>query len=140
MMALVRSVIAASMASGSIFSVAGSRSAKTGVAPVWMMTLAVEGHVIGEVITSSPGPTSSATSDKWRAAGRPEGSQSTRWEGNPPGTFSRTNLGRPSGPLHLLDPLEPSSVERGQRRREPGRHNISTQGQLLDTNKFFKEL
>ena len=81
------------------------------------------------------------------AAGRPEGSQSTRWEGNPPGTFSRTNPGRPSGPLHLLDPLGPSSVESAvgppeaePRRREPGLHNIFVQGQLLEKQELFKEL
>lgn len=28
----------------------------TGVAPVWMMVLAVEANVIGVVMTSSPGP------------------------------------------------------------------------------------
>ena len=43
-------------------------SAKTGVAPVWTMTFAVAGHVIGVVITSSPGPTPSATSARWSAA------------------------------------------------------------------------
>src|SRR2546421_7366964 len=36
-------------------------AAKTGVAPVWTITFAVAGQVIGVVITSSPGPTPSAT-------------------------------------------------------------------------------
>src|SRR5258707_6988197 len=43
-------------------------SAKTGVAPEWTMTFAVAGHVIGVVITSSPGPTPSATSARCIAA------------------------------------------------------------------------
>src|SRR5688572_1129565 len=43
-------------------------SANTGVAPVCTMTLAVAGHVIGVVITSSPGPTPSASSDRCIAA------------------------------------------------------------------------
>src|SRR3954454_12054922 len=40
------------------------------------MTFAVAGQVIGVVITSSPGPTPSATSDRWSAA-VPEASAST---------------------------------------------------------------
>src|SRR5439155_2902515 len=43
-------------------------SANTGVAPAWRITFAVAGHVIGVVITSSPGPTPSASSERWRAA------------------------------------------------------------------------
>src|SRR4051794_13782311 len=43
-------------------------STKTGIAPVCTITFAVAGHVIGVVTTSSPGPTPSATSDRWRAA------------------------------------------------------------------------
>src|SRR4051812_23402595 len=43
-------------------------SAKTGVAPAWTMTFAVAGHVIGVVITSSPGPTPSASSARCIAA------------------------------------------------------------------------
>ena len=43
-------------------------SAKTGVAPAWTITFAVAGHVIGVVITSSPGPTPTASSARWSAA------------------------------------------------------------------------
>src|SRR5262245_47856038 len=43
-------------------------SAKTGVAPVWTITFAVAGQVIGVVITSSPGPTPSATRARCIAA------------------------------------------------------------------------
>src|SRR5437763_1331936 len=48
-------------------------SAKTGVAPAWTITFAVAGQVIGVVITSSPGPTPSARSERWSAAGPVEG-------------------------------------------------------------------
>src|SRR4051812_23979849 len=51
-------------------------STNTGVAPVWTMTLAVAGQVIGVVITSSPGPTPSATSERCSAA-VPDASAST---------------------------------------------------------------
>src|SRR5436190_18713916 len=51
-------------------------STKTGVAPVCTITFAVAGQVIGVVTTSSPGPTPSATSDRWSAA-VPEASAST---------------------------------------------------------------
>src|SRR3954462_6004090 len=53
-----------------------STSANTGVAPVCTMTLAVAGQVIGVVITSSPGPTPSATSERCSAA-VPDASAST---------------------------------------------------------------
>src|SRR2546425_5257758 len=43
-------------------------SAKMGVAPAWTITFAVAGQVIGVVITSSPGPTPSASAERWRAA------------------------------------------------------------------------
>src|SRR5947208_13239813 len=43
-------------------------STKTGVAPVCTITFAVAGQVIGEVTTSSSGPTPSATSERCRAA------------------------------------------------------------------------
>ena len=42
------------MLDGSIFIVAGSISAKTGVAPAWMIELTVEQKVMEVVITSSP--------------------------------------------------------------------------------------
>src|SRR5207237_10729002 len=54
--AFVRSVIAASTAAGSRFSVRGSTSAKTGVAPSKMKQLADATKETGEVIASSPGP------------------------------------------------------------------------------------
>ena len=43
-------------------------STKTGVAPVWTITFAVAGQVIGVVITSSPSPIPSATSARCSAA------------------------------------------------------------------------
>src|SRR5688572_24956340 len=43
-------------------------STKTGVAPAWTITLAVAGQVIGVVITSSPGPTPSASTERCNAA------------------------------------------------------------------------
>src|SRR6476619_2181228 len=51
-----------------MFRVSSRTSAKTGVAPQWTITFAVDGHVIDVVITSSPGPTPSATSDRCNAA------------------------------------------------------------------------
>ena len=51
-------------------------STKTGVAPVWTITFAVAGQVIGVVITSSPGPIPSATSARCIAA-VPEATAST---------------------------------------------------------------
>ena len=51
-----------------MFRSASRTSANTGVAPVWTITFAVAGHVIGVVITSSPGPTPSATSARCIAA------------------------------------------------------------------------
>ena len=54
--AFVRSVIAASTAAGSRFSVRGSTSAKTGVAPSTTKQFADATNENGEVIASSPGP------------------------------------------------------------------------------------
>ena len=51
-----------------MFKVSSRTSAKTGVAPQWTITFAVDGHVIDVVITSSPGPTPSATSERCSAA------------------------------------------------------------------------
>src|SRR5436190_540813 len=51
-----------------MLSVSSRTSAKTGVAPQWTITFAVAGHVIELVITSSPGPTPSATSERCSAA------------------------------------------------------------------------
>src|SRR3989440_2204537 len=76
MIALVRVVTSSPTRSGSMFRSESLTSAKTGVAPVWTITFAVAGQVIGDVTTSSPGPTPSATSDRCRAA-VPEASAST---------------------------------------------------------------
>ena len=46
----------------------GRTSTKTGVAPVWTMTLAVAGQVSEVVITSSPAPMPSATRARCIAA------------------------------------------------------------------------
>ena len=59
MMAFVRGVISALDSAGSILQV-GPMSAKTGVAPRCMITLAVAEKVSGVVMTSSPGPMPSA--------------------------------------------------------------------------------
>jgi len=66
--AFVRGVIAASMASGSMFSVSASTSTNTGRAPRCTMTFAVEAKVTGDVITSSPGPTPTASRPRCSAA------------------------------------------------------------------------
>ena len=53
----------AARTAGSMFSVSGSMSASTGVAPAWMMALTVAQKVSGVVMTSSPGPTPEASSE-----------------------------------------------------------------------------
>ena len=68
MTAFVRGVTAARASSGSMLRSSSFTSTKTGVAPAWTITFAVAGHVIGVVITSSPGPTPSASSDRCSAA------------------------------------------------------------------------
>src|SRR5581483_6588355 len=68
MIAFVRGVTSSATRAGSTLSVSGSTSAKIGVAPVCTITLAVAGHVIGVVITSSPGPIPIATSARCIAA------------------------------------------------------------------------
>ena len=70
MIARVRSVTAAATSSGSIVRSPSCTSTKTGVAPVWTITFAVAGHVIGVVITSSPGPTPSADESEVHRRGR----------------------------------------------------------------------
>ncbi len=57
----VRSVIAASTASGARLKVSGSMSAKTGVAPVSATELAVAANVNDGTTTSCPGPTPAAS-------------------------------------------------------------------------------
>src|SRR5262245_21690486 len=74
--AFVLSVISSGTRSGSIFRSESRTSAKTGVAPAWTITLAVAGQVIGVVITSSPGPTPTASSARCSAA-VPEATAST---------------------------------------------------------------
>ena len=66
--AFVRSVMAASTAAGSRFSVRGSTSAKTGVAPSKMKQLAEETNESGEVIASSPGPSLAIRARRCRPA------------------------------------------------------------------------
>ena len=68
MIALVRGVIRVSISAGRMHCVAGSQSQRTGVAPTWQITFTVAQKVIAVVTTSSPGPTSSASSDRWSAA------------------------------------------------------------------------
>src|SRR5215831_19089425 len=68
MMARVRGVRRASSCFTSRFSVRGSTSVNTGVAPTWTITLAVAGKVMGEVMTSSPGPMPRATRPRCMAA------------------------------------------------------------------------
>ena len=53
---------------GSRLQVVGSTSANTGVAPVWMIALAVAQNVSGVVITSSPAPMPAASNDRCSAA------------------------------------------------------------------------
>ena len=62
MTAFVRDVRAAAAASGRMLNVSGSMSTNTGVAPTLWIVPAVAKNVNGVVITSSPGPTSSARS------------------------------------------------------------------------------
>ena len=68
MIAFVRSVTSAGISAGSMLRSPSRTSQKTGVAPQCSITFAVAGHVIGLVITSSPGPTPSASSARWSAA------------------------------------------------------------------------
>ena len=56
MIAFVRSLTRSATRAGSMFRSSSRTSANTGVAPVWTITFAVAGHVIGDVITSSPAP------------------------------------------------------------------------------------
>ena len=66
--AFVRSVIAASTAAGSMFRVAASMSANTGVAPSKRKQLAEAANENGEVITSSPGPMPAMRQSRWSPA------------------------------------------------------------------------
>src|SRR5436190_447164 len=66
--AFVRSVIAASTAAGSRFSVRGSTSAKTGEAPSKMKQFADATNETGDVIASSPGPSPAMWQSRCRPA------------------------------------------------------------------------
>ena len=68
MIAFVFGVIFVSTSCGEIFIVIGSISAKTGLAPAWIMALMVAQKVSGVVITSSPGPTPAANMLRCKAA------------------------------------------------------------------------
>src|SRR5436190_1025945 len=68
MIAFVLGVTSAATPAGSMFRSVSRTSAKTGVAPVCTITFAVAGQVIEVVITSSPGPTPSATRARCIAA------------------------------------------------------------------------
>src|SRR5690606_40943644 len=68
MMTLVGGVIAVSTASGSMHKVSASMSTSTGLAPTCSTTLAVAAKVRAGTITSSPGPTPSATRATWSPA------------------------------------------------------------------------
>ena len=68
MIAFVLSLTSSATWSGSMFRSESRTSAKTGVAPACTITFAVAGHVIGLVITSSPGATPTASSERWSAA------------------------------------------------------------------------
>ena len=63
----MRSVIAASIRSGSRLCVPGSTSTKTGTAPSARATWAVATKLYGLVMTSSPGRTPAARSASWIA-------------------------------------------------------------------------
>ena len=58
----------ASMQAGSMFQVASSISANTGLAPTYRAQLAEAAKVIGVVMSSSPGPRPIAITAMWRAA------------------------------------------------------------------------
>ncbi len=68
MMALVLSVIAASILAGSMHLVFGSQSTRTALAPAIQMASAVAKKVLAWVMTSSPGPMPSAIRDSQMAS------------------------------------------------------------------------
>ena len=67
-MALVLSVMAASILVGSMLHVVGSMSTKTGLAPTIQIASAVAKKVLATVMTSSPGPMPSAMKDSQSAS------------------------------------------------------------------------
>ena len=76
MIAFVLSVTSSATRSGSMLRSESRTSANTGFAPAWTITFAVAGQVIGVVITSSPGSTPTASSERCSAA-VPEATAST---------------------------------------------------------------
>ena len=64
----VRGVTRRSISSGSMLSVSGWTSARTGRAPTCSITFTEAAKVMGVVMTSSPGPIPSVTSAVWRPA------------------------------------------------------------------------
>ena len=100
-----------------------ARRRRPGVAPQWTTTFAVAGHVIGLVITSSPGPTPSATSARCIAA-VPEATASAcfapRYSANRSLELRRPRAGRqPAGADRLRDRRDLLLADRG--RLEPER-------------------
>src|SRR5262245_46526904 len=67
MTAFVRGVMQRSNERASMHHVSGSTSANTGVAPTYVTGAADAIHVLSGTTTSSPGPTSSATSERCSA-------------------------------------------------------------------------
>src|SRR4051812_33198398 len=68
MIAFVRPVTSSGMRVASMLRSPSRTSQKIGVAPQCSITLAVAGQVIGLVMTSSPGPTPTASRARWSAA------------------------------------------------------------------------
>ena len=105
-----------------MFSVSSRMSAKTGVAPQWTITFAVAGQVIEVVITSSPGPTPSATSERCSAAVHDETREHVlRLEvlAHPRLELGRARAGRqPAGAERLGDGLDLLLADRRRLERE----------------------
>ena len=118
MIAFVRSVTAAPISAGSMFRSPSRTSTKTGVAPVWTITFAVAGQVIGVVITSSPvaDPERDEREVHRRGAGR-DREHVLRVEvlGHPLLEQRRTGPGRqPAGAERLGDGLDLLLADRGR--------------------------
>ncbi len=110
MIAFVRSVTSSATRSGSMLRSESRTSAKTGVAPAWTITFAVAGHVIGVVITSSPGSTPTASSERCSAA-VPEATASTcsarTYSAKRRSSSAARGPGRqPAGPQRLRDGVD----------------------------------
>ena len=81
---------------GSMLRSSSRTSTKTGRAPRWTATLAVAGQVIGDVMTSSPGPMPRPASERWRAA-VPEASASACFA--PVSSATRSSSSAARGPV-----------------------------------------